>query len=61
MILGRWASESSCRLYVHAGEAELIGIQRGMAEGSRARVRALVALGHHVVDVSVGGPAGIIG
>ena len=58
MILGRWASESSCRLYVQAGEAAMIAILRAMSASSRERVRALSSLGHRVFDLSVGGPTG---
>ena len=31
MVVGRWQSESSCRLYVRTGEAGLISIQRSCA------------------------------
>ena len=49
MIAGRWASESSCRLYVRTGEAGLIAIRR--AEAGNAGVRLLSALGTRLFEI----------
>ena len=52
MILGRWSSLSSCRLYLRAGDAELIALRRKLA-GPRAHQCALLAgLGVKVFSVS---------
>ena len=53
MMFGRWASESSCRLYIRQGEAAMIQIERGLDMRSTARVGALAALGPYIVVVLV--------
>jgi len=49
MVIGRWQSESSCRLYVRTGEAGLISIQRSCAEFGV--IQLLAALGLSVFDL----------
>jgi len=47
---GRWASETSCRLYIQHGEAALLTIRRS-AIARQHRIAALAQLGSHVFDL----------
>ena len=40
MVWGRWASESSCRLYIQSGDAAMIAIQRSTNPVSLRRIEA---------------------
>ena len=51
MLVGRWQSESSCRLYVKTGEAGLISIQRSCAQNTC--IHSLAALGVKVFDLKL--------
>ena len=46
---GRWQSETSCRLYIQHGEADLLNIQRS-AIARQARISALAQLGAQVFE-----------
>ena len=61
MIHGRWASETSCRLYVQAGEAALIAIRRTIAPASRQRVATLAKIGSRIFDLVADIPTGSMG
>ena len=52
MVFGRWASLQSCRLYVRAGDAELIALRRSLAGARAQRVALLARLGARVFYVS---------
>ena len=54
MIFGRWASESSCRLYVRSGESALVAVTREIGPGSLKRVNTLGAIGLHIFDLLLG-------
>ena len=54
MIFGRWASESSCRLYVRSGESAPVAVTRDMDPEAHKRVKTLGAIGLHISDLLLG-------
>ena len=54
MIFGRWASESSCRLYVKSGESALVAVTRDMDPEALQRAKTLGAIGLHIFDLLLG-------
>ena len=54
MFLGRWSSESSCRLYVRSAEAAMISIERGLSPSQVARVRTLASIGPQIFELLPG-------
>ena len=58
-VYGRWATLSSCRLYLASGEQELLALLQARAPAVRERLEALAALASRVFALSVEGvPAG---
>ena len=48
MIYGRWASETSCRLYIRTAEVIMLRSEAAWTPAVRARLVALASLGHGV-------------
>eukprot|EP00974_Lingulodinium_polyedra_P041700 4004900-Lingulodinium_polyedra.AAC.1 len=51
MHLGRWASLSSCRLYLQHGEAELYKIVRNVPPAQWRSIETLAAIGPRVFEI----------
>ena len=54
MLHGRWASETSCRLYIRPAEVVLLRSERAWTPSVRTRLEALAALGPAVFSVLKG-------
>ena len=52
MVLGRWASERSAKIYIQKGEVLLLRCLADMSEEQQQRIRFLVRLGPSVFDWS---------
>jgi integrase len=53
MILGRWKSEVSARMYIHAGEVALIRLRDSLTAAQLARIDLFNRLGVKVFDLSL--------
>ena len=53
MVIGGWSSESSCRLYIRAGEAALISMANRADPRGALLTQALSQIGEHVFAVAL--------